>query len=158
MPVEITITGADSALARFEALDARLTADPRPLFESVSEEWATEFREHFTELQSDWDPLSGTTIAERAKEGFGPEPKLIRTSGLLNSIGMLELTGDTLRVGTERVSARLLNFGGRTSPRSRYPDRPVPARPFVFLSREAVEDTLEMVKAFYFDEGSPLDA
>lgn len=157
MPVEITLTGADSALARLEQLDARLGADPRPLFQNVAEEWASEFRLHFTEDQATWAPLSPVTIEERAKAGFSPGPILRRKAGLLNSI-TTKIEPDLLRVGTDHVSARLLNFGGRTSPRSRYPDRPVPARPFIYLRRQAIEGTLEQIQAFYFGSESPLDA
>lgn len=158
MGVSIELRGADEAILRLETLDARLAADPKPLFGEIQTEWINVFRENFLANQSIWPALSPVTIAERVAAGSPPEPKMVRSGHLRESIGLLGMTNDTLRIGTDKVHARLLHFGGRTSPRSRYPNRPVPARPFVHLTREAIEDTMGMIRAFYFDEKSPLDA
>ena len=156
MGVKIEIRGADETVARLQQLATALEQPLRPLFETISEEWVSNFKEHFRS-QSDsagaWAGLSATTQKRRRKLGYGPtSPILLRTSDLLNSLQALEVTDTSMSVGTRHESAELLHFGGSTGSTSAIPDRDVPARPFVSLSEEAISDTLEMIEAYFLPE------
>lgn len=154
MRVSIDISGAKEAQSRLLAAAAKLEKPPRPLFELLGAEWESSFREHIRSqgVPDAFAPLSPATIARRRRAGFGPTPILIRTSDLLQSIRTLEVTDSELAVGTQHESAALLQWGGTTSASSAIPDTVVPARPFVLLTPEEIEDAYAMVEAYYLDE------
>lgn len=158
MGVKIAIRGADETIARLEQLATGLEQPLRPLFETISEEWVSTFKENFRNQSGPdgaWVALSPTTQARRQKLGYGAAgPILTRTSDLLNSIQTLEMTETGFSVGTRHKSAALLHFGGETGATSAIPNRTVPARPFVSLSEQAIADTLERVEAYFLPDSS----
>lgn len=155
--VSIEITGGAELVERLEELDERIaSSDPRELFTSIENEWVTAFQGFIRDQGvggESYAPLAPSTRRDRAREGVGQDgPILQRQSDLINSIRVLELGADTLAVGTRMPKAALLNFGGQTSPFSRIPNALVPARPFVVLTPELLDDTMAMVRAFYFGD------
>lgn len=157
MRVAIDIAGAAEARDRLLAAAARVERPVGPLFRLLGAEWEASFREHIRVqgVPDAFAALSPTTVSRRKKTGFGPTPILVRTGDLLQSIRTLEVTDSELSVGTLHVGAKLLQFGGTTSPSSALPNRPVPPRPFVLLTEQEISDTFEMVDAFFLDEGLP---
>lgn len=159
--VSIEITGGAELVERLEELDERVAStDPTELFQSIQNEWVTAFQGFIRDQGvggESYAPLAPSTRRDRERQGIGPDgPILQRQSDLINSIRVLELGSDTLSVGTRLPKAALLNFGGQTSPFSRIPNAIVPARPFVVLTPELLDDTMEMVKAFFFgDDEAP---
>lgn len=154
--VKIEIRGADETVARMQQLADALGQPLRPLFETIGEEWVSHFKENFRnqgDSEGAWAALSPTTQKRRKKLGYNPTaPILIRTSDLINSLQTLDMQETLMSVGTRHASAALLHFGGDTSSHSAVPNRPVPARPFVSLSEEAIADTLEMIEVYFFPE------
>lgn len=155
MGVQVEITGADELQQKLLALDARFNEPARPLFEQIAEEWNTDFKENIRNqgAESPFAPLAPATRRLRAELGYGAgSPILQRTGDLLASIGTLEMTDDSLSVGSQHASAALLHFGGTTSPGSAIPNASVPARPFIVLLPQTIEDTMTMVEVYYMGE------
>lgn len=155
--VSIEIAGAAEAQKALLAAADRFEQPPRPLFEALGAEWESSFRQHIRDqgVPDAFAPLAASTVARRKRAGFGPSPILIRTGDLLQSIRTLEVTDSELAVGTQQESAALLQFGGATSSRSAMPGATIPARPFVLLTAQELEDTYAMVEAYYLDDGAP---
>lgn len=165
MGIEITIRGGEELTKRLLEIDAKLAEPPTQLFTDLGSQWEFQFRKNILdEVDVDGNPfaeLSPLTQKLRQKDGFGAaHPILRRKSDLLNSIHVLESGGEVLRVGTSlHRGEKLLQYGGFTPPDSRYPNRPVPPRPFIGLSAEMIAEALELVELHYFgDEGAPADA
>lgn len=158
MGVKIEIRGADETVARMQELAAALNQPLRPLFETIAEEWITEFKANIRnqgDSSGAFTPLTPYTQRARKAAGYGAAaPILERTGNLIGENGLrtLLMTDESLSVGSDLEYAALQHFGGRTSPQSLVPDRPVPARPFVSLSDVALTDTLEMIEAYFFPE------
>jgi len=87
-----------------------------------------------------WRPLSQRTIAERAAEGRNTTDILRRTSALLNSIQIGELTANRVVVGTPLHYAGKHQFGD--------PANRIPARPFIGLSDEDKQDIEEVALSY----------
>ena len=160
MGFSIEIRGAAQAAERLQKIDARIQEPPEPLFRSLLEDWTARFRANIEEQHevggNSFAPLSAATQRRRQKAGFSPDrPILQRQAYLRQSIGLLEMTAERLRVGSPRRGAALLQFGGRTSPASQLPNRPVPARPFIGLTDEMLDETVQLAKIYF--TGGELD-
>lgn len=152
--VAISISGAEEARERLLAQAAKLERPPRPLFELLAREWEASFRQHIRDqgVPEAFAPLAASTLRRRAKAGFGPTPILVRNGDLLQSLRALEVSDTALAVGTDHMSAALLQYGGETSPHSAIPNAPVPPRPFVLLTDQEVDDAFVMVEEFYLGD------
>lgn len=72
-----------------------------------------------------WKRLADATVADRAAQGYGPTPILVRTGNLRDSIRYaVDLVGSSASVGSDLVYAGVHQFGNRYKPK-------VPARPFL---------------------------
>lgn len=162
MGFSIEIRGTAQVVERLQKLDARVTEPPWPLFRSLTEDWTARFRANIEEQHEvgggPFVALSAETRRRRAKAGFAPDAPILQRQGYLRqSVGLLEMTPERLRVGSSRRGAALLQFGGRTSPASRVPNRPVPPRPFIGLTDEMLDETVQLA-ALYFTGGGEFDA
>lgn len=155
MGVTIEVTGGEALASRLLELDQAMNQPLRPLFDQVSAEWVTEFQSHFRnqgDAAGKWASLSPATQRLRAKAGIGAaSPILERTGDLLQSITPT-FAEDQMSVGTAKTFAALLQFGGSTGSKSRIPNRTVPARPFISLSQEAIDDAFENITAYFLPE------
>lgn len=158
MGFSIEIQGAAQAIARLQKVDARLQEPPWPLFRSLTEDWTARFRANIEEqhdvVGDAFAPLSLETRRRRQKAGFSPDRPILQRQGYLRqSIGLLEMTAERLRIGSSRREAALLQFGGRTSAASSVPDRPIPPRHFIGLTDEMLDETVELVARYFAGDG-----
>lgn len=117
--------------------------DFRPLLNRIGQIMTASTDQNFIDQgrPDAWQPLSPVTLARRRS---GPNPnmsdQILRDTGrLMNSLSspssadaILELTPDSLRFGTNVEYASVHQFG--------WPERNIPARPFMLLQQEDLED------------------
>jgi phage gpG-like protein len=72
---------------------------------------------------------------------------LQRRGDLLGSIGRLEAAADEISVGSRLEYAPILHFGGVTALKTT-----IPARPFISLSDEVIDETMEQVAAYFLPD------
>lgn len=161
MRVEMEITGATDLTAVLEGVGERLDQPLTPLLNLVADVWQTDFQRNFTERQGTvdggaWAELAPMTKSLRKWKGFTPDrPILQRTNDLFHSIGKQEETEDSVSVGTKLRYAAILQDGGvETYPTDVPGSREIPARPFIELHAELIEDVDTMVADFFFPSDS----
>lgn len=160
MRVSLSIDGADEVRKRLLDAGDRLAGSFKTLFEAVGASWEASFKGHVRDevdvFGEAFQPLAASTMRRRKKEGFPPANPILRRRGdLFTSIRALEITDTELLVGTDHASAGLLNYGGRTSSASLLPDRPVPARRFIGLNGQEVDDLFETLADFLLGDAAP---
>jgi len=95
-----------------------------------------------------WEKLSSqTTIPFRIKSGYWPGQILQRTGQLAASIET-DYGDNWAAIGTNKVYAAILFFGGKTSPRSAIPNQIIPARRFFGLGAADQEDVLKILRQY----------
>jgi len=91
-----------------------------------------------------WLGLSPTTQKIREKKGHWPGSILQQSGQLKNNIGT-ESGADYAKVGVQKglasKYAAMMQFGGKTSPRSMIPNKTIAPRPFLSIS-DADEDKI----------------
>ena len=93
-----------------------------------------------------WKPLALSTILERERLGYGGEkPILVRTRDLRYSITD-KITKDSLVIGTNLEYAKVHQLGNPV-PSPRHPF-PLPARPFLVVQEEDLEDIAEILENY----------
>lgn len=157
--VELEITGIEAATAMLRGVGNRIGQPLTPLLESVADLWTTDFQANFERQGFDgepWTELAPFTQKVRKARGFGSDrPILVRTSDLLQSIGIQSQGDDEIEVGTNLRYAAVLQFGGIETWHEDVPGtREIPARPFVGLTEELLADTTEAIEAYFFGEGA----
>lgn len=157
MRVEMEITGATELTAVLEGVGDRLEQPLTPLLNLVADAWQTDFQKNFTERQGTvdggaWPELSPMTQRLRKWKGFTPDrPILQRRNDLFHSIEKREETEDSVSVGTNLPYAAILQDGGvETYPTDVPGSREIPARPFIQLHAELIEDVDTVVAEFFF--------
>jgi phage virion morphogenesis protein len=159
MRVEFEVTGAKEAAHKMRGFASRIEEPAGPLLESIAAALETGFRENFerqgSALGGPWVPLAPFTQRMRKWKGFNPEgPILVRTHDLQQSIRLLTQDENSVTVGTDLEYAAVLQFGGEEDSDEDVPGvRTIPARPFVVLSPELIEEALDLVHGYYFEDG-----
>lgn len=159
MKLTFEVTGAPEAATMLDGVGERFEGPLTDALQSIAILWETDFRRNFERQGSvlgAWEPLAPMTQSLRKWRGFNPaSPILVRTSDLLQSIGQLELTDESVTVGTNLRYAAVLQFGGVETWSKDVPgEREVPARPFVVLSPDLIEESMATLSDFLFGEGA----
>lgn len=159
MQVSFEVTGAPEASAMLEGIGERINQPLTDVLQSIAALWTTDFRQNFERQGSAlgaWAPLAPMTQRLRKWGGHPPAaPILVRTSDLMQSIGQLALDDSSVTVGTNLRKAPVLQFGGTENASNDVPGaRDIPARPFVVLSPELIEETMATFHDFLFAEGA----
>jgi len=87
-----------------------------------------------------WQDLAPRTKEARAKKGKWPGKKLQMSQGGLASSITKQVRGDNLEIGTNKVYGAIHQFGGQAG-RGRKVH--IPARPFLVVQDEDVEDMMD---------------
>lgn len=159
MKLTFEVTGAPEASAMLEGLGERFDQPLTDVLQTIAGLWTTDFQRNFERQGSAlgaWPALAPMTQRLRKWKGFPPSaPILVRTSDLKQSIGQLALDDSSLTVGTNLRYAAVLQFGGEETWHNDVPgSRDIPARPFVVLSPELIEETMATFHDFLFGEGA----
>lgn len=147
------------------------------IFRSVEKNFAAEGRwsvvNSFIGGSRKWDQLKPSTVARRKKMGKGPHPILQVSGGLAASVQTLQVTKDSVVVGTNKEYAAMHQFGAKkgelgtirariaehmrtgksgTKHKVRAHDRTVqvpwgdvPARPFLVVQEEDLAEIRETI-------------
>lgn len=90
-----------------------------------------------------WKGLSGVTIAKRLQDHGNAPLTILRVSGgLVGSINY-EPGSDALRIGTSKVQAAILHFGGKAGRNHKVT---IPARPYLGISAENERGIFEIAE------------
>ncbi len=148
--VDLAVFGVDEVQRHLLRADKAVNLPLRPLLDLVGATWTSTFRDY---IRSEgppgvrWPNLHPVTVKIRKYYGHGSGPKLIRRGDLLESIRTLSTGGDQVEVGTRSSYAAVLHKGGKiTSGGAR---RTVQAFPFIVLTDELVQDTLDHVQSYF---------
>ncbi len=130
-----------SVLAELERLQ-RVAVNMQPAFNSIGQEIKGFIEQGFRDLRSpegvNWAVLSPVTIAKRTNNSSEP----LNDTGVLknsfsaqgNEFSVFNVTNNSVEVGTNRVQATMMNFGGT---KAQFPHLwgNIPARPFMPTSQ-----------------------
>jgi len=123
----------------------QLARDRRPLMKNIAGMMHNAVEENFAqEGRPKWIPLSPITIAARQKKGYWPGQILQQTGKLAASISSYA-DNDQAVVGTNVVYAAIHQFGGKAG---RGKKVNIPARPYLQLTDEDMEEILKAVKEY----------
>lgn len=121
----VVINGDEILQARFKSM-ARKIKNRRPLFKRIGIKLLNKINEGFEQEENDgkkWTPLAESTIAQRRKEGKGA--MILQDTGRLKGSYTSQVTGDTLRVGTNVEYAPIHEFGKDVPKRPMLPSREI---------------------------------
>jgi phage virion morphogenesis protein len=134
-----------------EQLQKELTAliqkavDRRPLMKDIAGIMHNAVEENFAqEGRPKWVPLGQKTIIARQKKGYWPGQILQQTGRLAASITQYA-DNDQAVVGTNAVYAAIHQFGGKAGRGGKVN---IPARPYLQLTDEDMEEILKAVKEY----------
>ncbi|WP_243092582.1 phage virion morphogenesis protein [Thermus hydrothermalis] len=131
----------------------------RAIAEGITSRTLRRFDEQRAPDGSPWPPLSPATlmaevgprdrlkrggISARAQRRMALRKALVRTGRLKNSISW-KVAGNAIAVGTNVLYARIHQFGGLAGRNRKVP---IPARPFLGISREDQEEAAELLRAW----------
>ena len=147
MRLEVKVEGADQVAAAVAALAGRLRESPRTVLEEIARDWAERvFPAVFDAggpTGEPWPALSPISVKLRGRS------RPLQGEGILRgSIRVLEVGDVEALVGTDIGTVH--QEGGRTSERSAFPGREIPARPFLALDEEAITASMQRFEAHYF--------
>ncbi len=119
--------------------------DRRALMRQIAGIMHNAVEENFAEQgRPRWKPLSDKTIAQRQKKGYWPGAILQMRGQLAASISQ-HSDNDSAIVGTNKIYAAIHQFGGKAG---RGRKVTIPARPFLKLTDEDLEDIKNAVKEY----------
>lgn len=150
MSIQINLQAVNAA---FKALQARIT-NLRPILPAIAEIIEADIKDNFdaggrwsgsgevTLLSggtAQWKALSAATLKTKAKRGY--RKILISTGELRNSIEVRP-QGNSIVISSNKAYAAIHNFGGKAG---RNRSVTIPARPFLVIQPETLEEIREMV-------------
>ena len=92
-----------------------------------------------------WTDLADSTKKQYEKKGWKQEPTLSRTGGgLAASIEVTPTSGLSIKISANKTYAAIHQFGGQTG---RNLSVTMPARPFIILNQDTLEDVREEIIA-----------
>ncbi|MDI1471912.1 Phage capsid and scaffold [Thermodesulfovibrio sp. N1] len=116
--------------------------DRRPLMRNIAMIMHNAVEENFAQQgRPSWRPLSPKTIKARQQKGYWPG-SILQMRGRLASSITAQSDNDKAMVGTNVVYAAIHQFGGRAGRGHR---AEIPARPFLSLTEEDLNDIKETV-------------
>lgn len=141
MEIKLDSSKVNAALQRL----SHATADMSPAMQIIAGVLDDAVHENFAQQgRPKWLGLSPTTQKIREKKGHWPGSILQQSGRLRNDIGT-ESGVDYAKVGVKSglasKYAAMMQFGGKTSPRSMIPNKTIAPRPFLKLT-EADEDKI----------------
>lgn len=155
--IALEIVGADALARRLASAAATLAKPLRPLLQALGLKWQAWFRNHIKDDGAglDWPELHQGTRAIRKHYGHDSKARLLRRGDLLQSIDILGLSDDELRVGSNLHGgpggtvpvARILQSGGEVTQDGH--TRKVQAFPFIVLTETDLEITHELISEYF---------
>jgi phage virion morphogenesis protein len=134
MAVNINFTVDDrevnDLLDQLQQRASNLSPAMRQIGEAITSNVKLGFREGRDPWGRAWEPLTETTISRRRRGSSFP---LRDTGTLANSINYQLQGSDGVRIGPSDHAGKagMHQFGGTTSPRSMFPNKQIPARPYL---------------------------
>lgn len=154
LKVRLKLEGAKESQALIEEALDRYQQSFRSLFQQLADQWTHEVLPGNILAGGRPEPFEPLSLAAQRLRTFfygagrATGPILIRRGDLLNSLQILSLTDDEVVIGSRHFLAGLHERGYVTAAASRIPGKEVPARPWIHLAAEAVQDAFEQVDGF----------
>lgn len=132
--------------AAFQSL-LNKTGNLKPMLEEVGEHLTVSTRGRFdTKTAPDgtkWQANSALTQFLK-----GRNDPLVGESGALKLELHYSANSNSLEFGSTMEYAAMQHFGGKTSPRSKYPNTTIPSRKFVGLSKNDIAEVLDITREY----------
>jgi len=144
----ITIRLDDGEVTAAFGRAAAALGDLTPLMQEVGEYLLLSTGERFKAGKAPdgtiWAPKKPSTMAAQARRGDRPDPRPLFWRGTLSSTIGMRAGPASVEVGSNRVYAAMMQFGGT---RARFPRLwgDIPARPFLGLAAADREEVLDIV-------------
>lgn len=150
--VQIQITGAQEAARELRELDRRQT-DLRPLLEVIGQQVADWAKNRIEESGADlrgtadaWPAHHPATTKIRRHYGHEGKPMLFRGGETRDTIRPRDIGPNFVDVVSDRPWSATVQEGGTTSRGGQ--TRTVPARPFLLVTEQQVDDLAEMTLVY----------
>lgn len=135
--IEIDDAAVLAALDRLIAAGER----PRPALSEIGESLLQSTRKRFSDQVSPdgqpWAPLSPAYAKRKAKKGGRSRDLILVLNGYLAELNAYQLGDDEVAIGTNRIYGAVHQFG--------WPERNIPARPFLGVSEGDRTEILEIL-------------
>ena len=139
----IKVEGQERIIEEFNRL-IKQSNDLTPVFRDIGEYLIESTQQRFVEQKSPdgeaWQPLSELSLSRKTRKD-----KILTESGTLADTLTYQISGDELLFGSNLEYAAMHQFGGITSPKSMFPNKEIPARPFLGISDEDEEEILALI-------------
>lgn len=146
-PIEIKVDNAE-ILKVLKRLSEK-TQNLRPIMRNIAGIMMDSVEENFAQQgRPKWKDLADVTKKQRKKEGKWPGMILQKSQGGLADSISSEYGDDYAVVGTNKKYAAIHQFGG---PAGRGKKVNIPARPYLALSDDAVEEIKEEIKSYFIE-------
>lgn len=123
------------------------TGNLKPMLDEVGELLTVSTRKRFdTKTAPDGTKWQANSALTQFLKGHN-DP-LIGESGALKLQLHYNASRNSLEFGSTMEYAAMQHFGGKTSPRSKYPNTTIPARPFIGLSKNDIKNILDVVRDY----------
>lgn len=160
----IEIEGAERAALSLEKIADRVDAPLGPVLAAIGQNWSSAFQDAIRTGVLDLPEPHPATSRIREHYGHGGKPRLFRGGQLLHDIRPLAFGDDFVEVGADLPYARVVQSGGRVTgtrhrdERGRFAStgrgerftREVRPHPFIVVSDELVDDTVETLTEYFF--------
>lgn len=140
----VEVTGQEKVLEAFNQL-INQSSDLAPAFTEIGDYLVEAMQERFIKQESPdgeaWEELSPVTLKRKTRKD-----KILTESGSLADTLNFQIVGNELLVGSNLEYAAMMQFGGTTSPKSMFPNKEIPARPFLGVSDDDEEEILMILR------------
>lgn len=144
--ITISTTGGEAILKTLQGVQDR-SQDLQPVMEVIGEYLLGSHQDRLDAgISPDgtpFEPLSPTTLSRKTKN----QDKVLIENGYLYNL-VYQAAHDGLELGSPMGYAAMHQFGGTTSPKSMFPGKDIPARPYLGLSGDDEQAVLDILAEF----------
>lgn len=144
--IEVKVNSDQVQAALQAALDK--TNNLKPALQEIGDNLIVSTRERFDTKQApDGTPWKRNSPLTQLLKGRD-DPLIGESGGRGGLLGSFHpnVSGNKLEFGNSKEYAAMQHFGGKTSPRSKYPNTTIPARPFLGLSSDDKNQVLNILQ------------
>ncbi|MEN9463882.1 MAG: hypothetical protein RL217_63 [Pseudomonadota bacterium] len=150
--IEVKVNSEQVQAALQEALNK--TSNLEPVLKEIGDYLIKSHRERFETKEAPdgtaWERNSALTQLLKGRD----DPLVGESGGRGGLLGSFHYNArsNALEFGNSKEYAAMQHYGGKTSPRSKYPNTTIPARPFLGLSKDDNAVILEKISDYLLSE------
>lgn len=144
-PITIDVDDTEVQSALSNAIEQ--VGDLKPAMTAIGEALLLSVDERFINQKDPddraWEKLSALTVSLR-----GSATPVLQDDGYLRGSIRYNASSDSVEVGTNKIYGAMMQLGGTTSPDAMIPNKKIPERPFLGVSKSDREEILEIMGDF----------